>query len=357
MKFDIPYIPDRDYTHFIQRHRDRIDSVYFGLHQGHVLDSRLRFKQVDTESLAVQLNGLLVPHTYCLLNSRFVAPDLYFDPLFLNGLMENLEILMDRSILDGIIFCDAYLLNALSIHGGEALRELEAVPGINCMIDSMDKARAFLELVDQTVFKRPSKLVLDRSLNRNPKALEILVAQLKKEYPGLRLELLANEGCLYHCPFKLAHDAQISLTNTGLVRERGYEFNREMGCMKVLFNNPERLFKSPFIRPEDIDDYSHLVDTIKISGRTLGKDFLENTVTAYIQGSYGGNLLDILDAMRWMAGHYFVDNKKISKKDVNKLSNCTKECSQCDYCKKMLDSTTQNKSIQFNRYSRKNMSV
>lgn len=350
MKFDIPYIPDKEYALFIRRHRNRIDSVYFGLHQGHVLDSRIRFKQVATEKLAEQLNGLLVPHLYCLLNSRFMAPDLYFAPLFLTGLMENLEILMEHSSLDGIIFCDAYLLNALSSHGGDLLGKLEAVPGINCMIDSMDKARAYLELVDQSAFKRPSKLVLDRSLNRNPKALEILVTQLKKSYPGLRLELLANEGCLYHCPFKPAHDAQISLTNTGLVRERGYEINREWGCMKVLFNNPERLFKSPFIRPEDIDDYSHLVDTIKISGRTLGTDFLQNTVTAYIQKSYEGNLLDLLDAMKWMADHFFVDNKKISKHDVDTLANCEKECSSCRFCKKILDSTTQKKSVQFSRY-------
>ena len=350
MKFDIPYIPDRDYADFINCHRDRIDSVYFGLHQGPVLDSRFRFNQVDTKRLAEQLNGLLVPHRYCLLNSRFMAPDLYFDPQFLTGLMENLEILMERSSLDGIIFCDGYFLNALSSHGGGALGALEAVPGINCMIDSMDKARAFLELVDQTAFKRPSKLVLDRSLNRNPKALETIVAQLKKAYPGMRLELLANEGCLYHCPFKPAHDAQISLTNTGLVRERGCEINRERGCMKVLFNDPVRLFKSPFIRPEDIDDYSHLVDTIKISGRTLGRDFLQNTLTAYIQGSHGGNLLDLLDAMRWMADFFFVDNKKISKCDVNRLLSCTKECSSCDHCKKILDSTTRTKSLQFNRY-------
>lgn len=351
MKFDIPYIPDREYTHFIQRHRDQIDSVHFGLHQGPVLDSRLRFKQVDTKRLAQQINGLLVPHSYCLLNTRFMAPDLYFDPLFLTGIMENLEILMEVASLDGIVFCDAYFLNALSSHGGNALGALEAVPGINCMIDSMDKARAYLELVDQTAFKPPSKLVLDRSLNRNPKALETLVTQLKKEYPNLRLELLANEGCLFHCPFKPAHDAQISLSNTRLVRERGHEINREWGCMKVLLNNPEQLFKSPFIRPEDIDDYSSLVDTIKISGRTLGPDFLKNTVSAYIQGSYGGNLLDLLDAMNWMADHFFVDNKKISKHDVNTLTNCTKECSRCEHCKQILDSTTHKKSIQFNRYT------
>ncbi|MBI9088772.1 MAG: hypothetical protein JEZ12_06120 [Desulfobacterium sp.] len=350
MKFDIPYIPDRDYTHFIHRHRSRIDSVHFGLHQGPVLDSRLRFKHVDTEKLAEQLNALCVPRSYCLLNSRFMAPDRYFDPLFLTGLMENLEILMERSQLNGIVFCDAYFLNALSSHGKDTLAELEAVPGINCMIDSMDKARAYLDLIDQTAFKRPSKLVLDRSLNRNPKALETIVTQLRKEYPGLKLELLANEGCLYQCPFKPAHDAQIALTNTGLVRERGYEINRERGCMKVLFNDPKRLFKSPFIRPEDINDYAHLVDTIKLSGRTLGTDFLINTVTAYIQGSYDGNLLDLLDAMEWMADHFFVDNKKISKHDIITLTNCTKECNRCDQCNKIQNSTTQKKSTQFNKY-------
>jgi len=350
MKFDIPYIPDRDYTHFIKRHNDRIDSVHFALHQGPVLDSRLRFKDIETERLAEQLNELSVPRRYCLLNSRFMAPERYFDPLFLTRLMENLEILMDRSRLDGIVFCDAYFLNALSNHGGDTLTGLEAVPGINCMIDNMDKARTYLELVDQTAFKRPSKLVLDRSLNRNPKALETIVPKLKKEYPDLRLELLANEGCLYQCPFKPAHDAHIALTNTGLVRERGYEINRERGCMKVLFNDPKRLFKSPFIRPEDINDYSHLVDTIKISGRTLGPGFLKNTVTAYLQGSYNGNLLDLLDAMEWMADLFFVDNSKISKHDIKTLTNCTKECTRCDQCSKILDSTTQKKSTQLNRY-------
>ena len=350
MKFDIPYIPDRDYIHFIQHHKDRIDSVHFGLHQGPVLDSRLRFKNVDTKRLAEELHALSVPRRYCLLNSRFMAPDRYFDPLFLTGLMENLETLMAGCRLDGIVFCDAYFLNALSSHGGDTLRSLEAVPGINCMIDTMDKARAYLDLVDRTGFKRPSKLVLDRSLNRNISALEAIVPQLKKEYPDLKLELLANEGCLYQCPFKPAHDAQIALSNTGLVRERGYEINRERGCMKVLFNDPKRLFKSPFIRPEDIDDYSHLVDTIKISGRTLGPDFLKNTVTAYLQGSYGGNLLDILDAMEWLADFFFVDNSKISKHDFKTLTNCTKTCDCCDQCQKLFDSTTRKKPTQLTTY-------
>ena len=38
---------------------------------------------------------------------------------------------------------------------------------------------------------------------------------LQEDVPGREARILANEGCLYHCPYKLTHDCHISMGNMG----------------------------------------------------------------------------------------------------------------------------------------------
>ena len=205
------------------------------------------------------------------------------------------------------------------------------------MLDSCHKVEAQLAYIEETGFKMPGKIILDRSLNRNLDELAKICLKMHTYFPGLKMEVLANEGCLPYCPFKLSHDSYIALANID-GHDQTHVINCDIGCMRLLDEQPHRLLQSPFIRPEDIDLYLYHVDTIKLCGRTLGPDFLINAITAYRARRYNGNLLDLMDAMAWLADRLYVDNSMLSFDFANMLSQCDSRCDRCGFCRELFDS-------------------
>lgn len=351
MKLSIPFVPDKKYTFFLKNNIQNIESVYFPLHSGPVLDSRKRFKKVTMDLLSQRLQSLTVKK-YCLLNTRFIHPDLYHDTKFLNNTLDKLEFLASHN-LTGIVFSDAYFLNALSATKRDIVSVLEAVPGINCMIDSSKKAFAFFELIEQSGFKMPGKLVLDRSLNREIKQLGKVSKEIKKNYPHIKIELLANEGCIDLCPFKLAHDSQISFSNTRrepMTKDKTFVTNQKLGCHAYFFKAPEKFLKSPFIRPEDINKYEKIADTIKLCGRTLGINFLCKSITSYMEESYKGNLFDLMDAGKWLSDFFCIENKKIDPDFFNLVTSCTKDCKNCNICRDIFKRAASKQPLKIKNY-------
>lgn len=332
MKLSVPFIPDPPYINFLTKKISFLESVYFGLPSGPVLDSRLRFLPLDTSFLISGLKPLEKIKKYVLLNTRFILPDLYTDTRFLHQLLDTLAYLYENRCINGIVVSDFYLVNALDRTGHEIVPALELVPGINSMLDSLGKALSHMEMVENTRFKLPEKLILDRSLNRDTEALDKIVLSIKSIYPEIKIELLANEGCIYHCPFKAAHDAQIALSNTGLVKEDTHGINQALGCHAYFHQYPERFFKSPFIRPEDLVHYEGIVDTIKICGRTLGSNFLTRCISAYCLNSHSGNLFDLMDATQFLGSFFYIDNKRLDPDFFKKITTCTKNCKNCRIC-------------------------
>ncbi len=346
MKLSVPFLPDKIYTQFLKQKIGLIESVFFSLQTGPVLDARTRFHTVEIETVVSLLKELPGVQKYCLLNSRFIHPETYFDYRFLKEILSGIETLMEHDCLSGLVFTDFYFLQALSQTKTPFFRQIEAVPGINCMIDSSRKAFSFLEFIESSCFKLPGNLILDRSLNREPLKLLRVGSQIKKRYPDIRLTLLANEGCLFHCPFKLTHDAHISLSNTGMAKNTTRQMNQDMGCIHYLMTRPVAFLKSPFIRPEDIFHYETFADTIKLCGRTLGRRFLTTCVEAYINQSYDGNLLDLMDAASWMADHYHVDNKSLGIEFFRLVTSCTKNCKTCMVCQERFGSSINKKAFE-----------
>jgi hypothetical protein len=277
------------------------------------------------------------PRKYLLLNSRFYTPELLTDARSIKPIVRTLEQCLDRGVIHGIVYCDHYLLQFLSDEAPAIAMRLEAVPSINTMLDSRGKIEAQLAYISETGFKMPGKLILDRSLNRDLDELAKIALQIHQHFPGMKIEVLANEGCLPHCPFKLSHDSYIALANMG-GRDQTHVINCDIGCMRLLDEHPHRLLQSPFIRPEDIDLYLYHIDTIKLCGRTLGPDFLMNAIRAYRARRYDGNLLDLMDAMSWLADRLYVDNRMLSFDFANMLSQCDNRCEPCGFCKELFES-------------------
>ena len=350
MQLSVPFIPDETYIDFLNDRSQNLASVYFPLYEGPVLDARMRFDAMPLSKLRKGLQKLKCDKKYCILNTRFVHPKLYEDSHFLTLLANNLEKLAVQNHLTGIVFSDSYLVNALSAVGSEGLSGLEAVPGVNCMIDSFSKLVSFFDLIDQSEFEQPGKVILDRSLNRDNDTLKQVRQSVKAHYPGIKIELLANEGCIYHCPFKLTHDAHISFSNTGAGKDRTHRINTRIGCRRYFYASPERFLKSPFIRPDDLRFYTGLADAVKICGRTLGVKFLMRTIDAYQGDSYDGNLFELMDATHWLSDFYHLDNKKLGHGFFNLISGCTKTCKTCRICHTLFKNTTIQKPVTIKPY-------
>jgi collagenase-like PrtC family protease len=204
------------------------------------------------------------------------------------------------------------------------------------MIDSVAKLEAVLALVHASRFLPPGKIPLDRALNRCPGALREMVAVIRKRYPDVLVELLANEGCLNHCAFRATHESLIAAANAGIPIDT-FCLNRDFGCVRILSEAPHRILASPFIRPEDLPHYTDVADIIKISGRTLGGAFLRRAVAAYTAGRYDGNLLDLLDAAHWMGQQWDLPNGKLPADLLERLTACDQTCTACTVCREIFD--------------------
>jgi hypothetical protein len=336
MLLDAPFIPDPDYAAFLAERRGRLHSVYFSLYAEGVPDGRHRFQNLGVRRLADLLKGVEGPKKYGLLNSRFHSPAFYADPGGLSAVLDVMGALLADGVLDGIVYADHYLLNALSGVSPETAAALEAVPSVNFLPETFDGVYVLMESIGETRFKPPGKLTLDRSINRRMGDLAALSGRIRSEWPDLKISLLANEGCLYRCPFKLTHDAHIGMVHLGHDLDT-HRINEDLGCMAHLRENPPRLLASPFIRPEDAHLYRDHADILKICGRTLGPAFLRRVVAAYLAGSYDGNLLDLTDAMAWMADEIHVANPSIPDDFAGTVTDCAKTCGACDYCRSVFD--------------------
>ena len=337
-QLDVPFLPDPHYVEFLADLQPALHSVHFSLFLDNIPDGRHRPGTTpEFADLAAALTQLPGPKKYALLNSRFHHPRLYSDKAALHGIITALDTLLTAGTLHGITIVDFYLLQALSDASPETCGQLEAVPGVNCMLDSFARIQAYCQAVANTAFKAPAKLNLDRSLNRNLPELAEISQQCRRYFPGVKLTLLANEGCLDRCPFKLTHDAQIAFANTGLAANETHTTNQELGCIRELTAHPEELFKSPFIRPEDLHRYEGMVEVIKLCGRTLGPAFLQRVVRAYANRRYEGNLLDLMDTMEWLTRRLHVANEELPADFFARLTDCDKNCRACSYCRELQD--------------------
>lgn len=330
MRYDVPFVPDPDYIALLADHREQLASVHFRLGPG-IPDGRLPgVGDADPRDMMEGLHALPGVRRYGLLNCRF------HDPAFLSGdgltdLVQLLEGYLAAGLLDGIVYADQYLLMALSDAAPEVAGALVAVPSVNFRLDSAERALALLEYAAGTRFRPANRLVLDPSLNRHGLRLAGITGALRSAVPGLRVGVLVNEGCLFACPYKAAHDGHMAMARL-LPTRVGGDIKERLGCLRLFFERPERLFASPFVRPEDVPRMAGLVDFCKVCGRTRPGTELAEVVGAYLAGSYRGNLLRLLDTLEALSGRYWVENEAIPANYFDLTDGCSRRCRECGVC-------------------------
>jgi len=140
------------------------------------------------------------------------------------------------------------------------------------------------------------EITLDHSFNRRFDLLRQLLTQYRDT--GLHLRVIANNLCLRECPFRLAHGCFVGHSDP----DRFSMDYSLVNCAYKKVTDPAAILTAEFIRPEDIHYYRELAEetgnssfSVKLIDRTRTTDFLHRVIKAYMEESYDGNLLDIVN--------------------------------------------------------------
>jgi collagenase-like PrtC family protease len=231
-----------------------------------------------------------------------------------------------------------------------------------CRINSVYRAKQYEDFgVDE--------IVVDENINRDFDTLAAI-----RQAVHCELELIANPCCLHDCPHQpehVAHDGHASQTNS----MDGYCYLQfpYYTCTLKKFTSPEEIIKARWIRPEDLTAYERLgYAKFKVVERFKKTGVLLETVQAYQNRSFDGNLIDILTLtnpdvyikpnlayfnkpvhvnVAMIAGtgglmdfafrdFIYIDNKKLDGfiEFFQESGSCrNRDCGACGYCRKMFE--------------------
>ena len=140
------------------------------------------------------------------------------------------------------------------------------------------------------------EITLDHGFNRRFDLLRSLLTQYKDS--DFHLRVIANNLCLRECPFRLAHGCFVGHSDPD-------KFSMDyslVNCAYKKVTHPAAILTSEFIRPEDVHYYRELAEetgnknfSIKLIDRTRTTDFLHKVIRSYMEESYDGNLLDLVN--------------------------------------------------------------
>jgi len=203
-------------------------------------------------------------------------------------------------------------------------------------VDSVSKAR-FWEAMGV------DRITLDFMMNRDFEFLKAVRSAV-----GCGLEVIVHDLCLYGCPFRyyhyntMAHASQDVEEVNSLKHQLAASYPL-LKCNLIRLTDFSEIIKIRWIRPEDVGYYRDLgVGLFKLVERARPMRELLSYAQAYADGSYGGNLLDImpiLPAGMTEAGSsnkelpIYLDNNKLDGfLEYFKTNNCRTQCHECSYC-------------------------
>lgn len=136
------------------------------------------------------------------------------------------------------------------------------------------------------------EITVRENINRKLPLLKALRQSVKCD-----IQLLANQACLYQCPFQHYHCNFVShASQSGDHSSQGMIDFCILKCNQYRFSQPAEIIKSGWIRPEDLQVYEQLgVDKFKLSDRGSPTAWLTKVARAYDGRSYEGDLAEILN--------------------------------------------------------------
>ena len=161
------------------------------------------------------------------------------------------------------------------------------------------------------------EITLDHSFNRNFNQLEKVLSLYKDTNVSLRI--IANNLCLKECPFRLAHGSFASHSDIS-----GFVMDYMMiNCVYRKISDPSLIMSAEWVRPDDMHFFEKLCEktgnkkfSFKLVDRTRSTEFITGVIKAYLNESYDGNLMDILNWPQQRKMKFISDNKKLAVKNM-----------------------------------------
>jgi len=174
-----------------------------------------------------------------------------------------------------------------------------------------------------------------KECNRDLERLRTLKAWAVEN--GKKITMLANSGCMRDCSGQIFHDNMVA-HEAEVSKQKNIDFLPYM-CYTYL-KDPRHyvsVLQNTWVRPEDISRYEGLVDTVKLATRSHQLPGM--VIGAYARGWYAGNLLDLFEPSFSPAfAPFVVDSAKIPADFWEHTTACNKNCHQCNYCEKVMNS-------------------
>lgn len=192
------------------------------------------------------------------------------------------------------------------------------------------------------------RITLSYMINRN---FSLLKRIINSTY--CKIEILVNESCLFHCPFRNYHYNLVSHASQQQIDIIQYPF---LNCTRIKLRRPIELIKARWVRPEDTEKYEDIgISFFKLAGREKNTEWILKTTEAYFQRRYKGNLLDIIAIVLLPTDQFglevsqkvnppliYLDNQKLDNFlsfFIKKGNKCDEECNKCHYCSKIAKET------------------
>lgn len=327
LEFSVPYNNDPETLSGIFRFKEldgnRIREIYLSGPQEYSGAGRI-VPEMDFPALAgvverIHREGIRVN---LLLNSTCEGSE-WYSPEVLRSTMDYLKRVHEDLGVEAVTIANPLYIREVR----RRFPDLEITASVLGDIDCVEKA---------VLYRKAGADVLTPHVDIN-RDLRLL-ARIKKAAQA-PIKLMANEGCLFRCPFRKFHFNYISHKSRNPDMKQGVRAEDNvfsLNCIQLSKSDLSQILKSGWIRPEDASRYGEITNYFKIVGRTSSRSMLLRTVEAYMRETWDGDLLELMAGNLYSVGmsHLLhLDNKTLDAVGFfEKITSCDKECSACDYC-------------------------
>lgn len=330
LKLSVGYQPldQRSFADTVRRYRDAITEVYFawvdqpsgrssiGGFDGY-FDYSLQEKMVKELS---EIRGMGIKLDL-LFNANCYGEDAMSERLLGNvsGILSYLdEISLYPDTVTTASPAIAYMIK-------ENFEEISLKASVNMKIGTVKGMQYTSHLFDEYCVEKECNRDLER------------LAALKKwaDENGKKLTMLANSGCMRNCSGQIFHDNMVAHED-GISAHKNIDFLPYM-CWNYLKDRSHfaSVLQNTWVRPEDVDRYEGLVDTVKLATRAHAQP--EMVIGAYTKRRYVGNLLDLFEPGFSPAfAPYVINAAKLPADFFDRTTKCDKNCENCTYCESAL---------------------
>lgn len=308
------------FVNFCKTYKEYIYDIYFTCRIPPFLQDAMGdvFIQTDDNLAAIQTAIYVQNETGIPVSATFNNLEVRPDQRNLDIWIHNFKLIYEAGVKSCTLPHTSWMLT------GQIKKNFPKLFVKNTILRMVSEAREVAQLAEAGF----DYINLDRNLMRNHDRLRE-IKKVKEKY-GVKISLLANEGCIGGCPIMEEH---FQFNNT---RSAGPQFFTDpisrVSCSKWENENISWALKSANFPPwrddwvEFINDLG--IDTIKMHGRE-SIDRLTETMQIIKKFAEGEQILfDRFDE--------YILESKLSEKPINiwrnKIKNCKFDCWDCDYC-------------------------